>query len=139
MPSRRIYPHPHLPPHRKRDAVPMRKMIVTLCLICLAGAANAAFAISSTAQSATYTGFLDQYSSIGATWGFSNYKLNNASNGHNTYFITVTRASDSTTTNIGWDLNNKASVSAFNTFCSGTTCAATTIYDQVSGNNATCT
>ncbi len=86
-----------------------------------------------------YVGFLDQYPSIGATWGFSNHKLQSAANSNNTYYIEVTRASDGTSQDIGWDASDIADVTAFNAFCSGTRCAATTIYDQVNGKNATCT
>jgi hypothetical protein len=86
------------------------------------------------AASPSYTGFLDAYSSAGATWGFSAYKLATAYAGN---WGTVQRQSDNTTLAIGFDINNKANVSTFNTFCSGTNCYLTTLNDQVSGVNAT--
>ena len=47
--------------------------------------------------------------------------------------FTVTRASDSTTLNVGFDANGVALWSTVDPFCSGTTCGVSTWYDQ-SGN-----
>lgn len=83
-------------------------------------------------SSATFTGFLDTYSSAGATWGFSAYKLTNAYSGN---WGTVKRLSDSTTQTIGFLSTGKADVASFNTFCSGTQCVLNALVDQVNGIN----
>jgi hypothetical protein len=82
----------------------------------------------------SFTGFLDTYSTNGATWGFSTFKLKGSYAGN---WGTVQRQSDNATQVIGWDANSVASVSTFNAFCAGTNCYATTLVDQVNGINAT--
>ncbi|HUO55921.1 MAG TPA: arabinofuranosidase catalytic domain-containing protein, partial [Candidatus Paceibacterota bacterium] len=85
-------------------------------------------------SSASNSGFLDIYSGLGATWGFSSYKLSSAYNGN---WGTITRQSDGATETIGFDSSGKADVNAFNSFCAGTNCYVNTLNDQVNGINAT--
>lgn len=81
----------------------------------------------------SFVGLLDEYS--GAAGGYSLRKLRTEYTG---YAIEVTRQSDSTTENIGFDSNNDLDTSTLATFCAGTNCAVTTWYDQgTSGSNAT--
>ena len=87
-----------------------------------------------TTASSGYTGFLDTYSSLGATWGFSSYKLSNAYAGN---WGSIVRQSDGATTTIGFLSNGNVNVAAFNSFCSNTNCYVTTLNDQVNGINAT--
>jgi hypothetical protein len=88
----------------------------------------------SSSSSGSGTGFLDTYSSLGATWGFSSHKLNSAYTGN---WGTVTRQSDGATMPIGFDSSGTANVSTFNSFCAGTNCYLSTLNDQVAGDNAT--
>jgi hypothetical protein len=54
--------------------------------------------------------------------------------------INITRASDSKSTDIGFDSKGNLNTSAVTSFCAGTTCTVNTIYDQSpQGYNATCT
>jgi hypothetical protein len=56
----------------------------------------------------------------------------------NTDCMVIRRASDSTTTTIGFDSNGNIDEAAINTFCSGTTCTVQTWKDQSgNGNDAT--
>jgi chitodextrinase len=82
----------------------------------------------------SYVGFLDTYSSLGATWGFSPYKLTNAYAGS---WGSIERQSDGATTAIGFLSNGTVDVSTFNSFCANTNCYVTTLNDQVNGINAT--
>jgi Divergent InlB B-repeat domain/Alpha-L-arabinofuranosidase B, catalytic len=94
---------------------------------------NVTLVANFTPTTAAYVGFLDTYNSLGATFGLSTKKLFNAYSG---YAIQVRRVSDNTTQNIGFRSNGDADPSAFNAFCSGTTCYLSIWYDQVNGNNA---
>ena len=114
----------------------MKRLFASIALLLCAVAASAQIVQFSGASSGggSYVGFLDTYSAQGATWGFSTYKLANAYGGN---FAIVERQSDSTTTSIGFDAAGKANVTTFNSFCSGTNCYVSTLYDQVNGINAT--
>lgn len=81
--------------------------------------------ISSSMQTAGFTGVLDDYT--GATHAYSLRLTNSSYTGD---AISISRASDSATTGIGFD-GEDLDVASINTFCSGTTCYVDTIYDQV--------
>jgi hypothetical protein len=99
--------------------------------------AIAAFALicASSVNAEAYTGFLDKFSADGPVWGFSTYKLKASYSGA---FALVRRHSDGFATTIGFNSSNEADHSALSSFCSGTFCDVITLYDQVSGDNATC-
>ena len=75
----------------------------------------------------TFTGLLDTYSGAAAA-----YSLRQLSSTYSGDAITVRRASDNTTQNIGF-VNNQLDTASLETFCSGTDGFVTTWYDQ-SGN-----
>ena len=81
------------------------------------------------AQAPTFTGLLNESYGSGAAAAYSVRRLN----GNVTECMVIRRASDSTTTTIGFDSNGNIDESAINTFCSGTTCTLVTWKDQ-SGN-----
>ncbi len=97
-------------------------------------AATAMVSVSSGSTGGGSTGFLDSYSSLGATWGFSSHKL---SSGYTGNWGTVTRQSDGTAMPIAFDSSGKANTATFNSFCAGTNCYLSTLNDQVAGDNAT--
>lgn len=68
---------------------------------------------------------LDDYPGAGAA--YSVRKLDSDYTGH---CMEITRASDSTAQNIGFDGNGDLNTAAINSFCTGTTCYVTTWYDQ---------
>ena len=100
----------------------------------LGGFLRIGISASGTTGGAAYVGFLDTYSSLGATWGFSPYKLTNAYAGN---WGSVVRQSDGATTTIGFLSDGSVDVPSFNSFCAGTNCYVTTLDDQVNGINAT--
>lgn len=93
------------------------------------------FSLSPTAT-ISYSGggnFLGAYSAPNLAYSIAR-KLDEDYSGN---VITVRRASDNTTQDIGF-LNDTLDVSSMETFCSGTNCFVTTIYDQSgNSNNAT--
>ena len=83
-----------------------------------------------TVSSGTYVGIMDTYPNPtqGWTWGWSVYSPSSSYAGN---FAVVERLSDHTTATIGYDATtHTASVSQFNTFCSGTYCFVKTLYDS---------
>lgn len=78
-------------------------------------------------SASTFTGLLDTYSGAAAA-----YSLRQLSSTYTGNAITVRRASDNTTQNIGF-VNNELDTASLETFCSGTAGYVTTWYDQ-SGN-----
>ena len=78
-------------------------------------------------SASTFTGLLDTYSGAAAA-----YSLRQLSSTYTGNAITVRRASDNTTQNIGF-VNNELDTASLETFCSGTDGFVTTWYDQ-SGN-----
>jgi len=80
------------------------------------------------------TFLLDQAYASGAAAAYSTRQLRLAQ----TDCMTIRRASDSTTTTIGFDGSGNINESAITTFCTGTTCAVSSWIDQSgNGNNAT--
>lgn len=80
----------------------------------------------------SFTGLLDSYSGAAAA-----YSLRQLSSTYTGNAITVRRASDNTTQNIGF-VNNELDTASLETFCSGTDGFVTTWYDQ-SGNGLNAT
>ena len=81
-----------------------------------------------------FTGLLNETYGSGAEAAYSTRRLN----GNVTECMVIRRASDSTTTTIGFDSNGNIDEAAITTFCSGTTCTVETWKDQSSnGNDAT--
>jgi len=77
---------------------------------------------------------LDQSYGSGAEAAYSTRQLRNAA----TDCMVIRRASDSTTTTIGFDGSGNIDESAITTFCTGTTCTVVTWKDQSgNGNDAT--
>jgi len=86
------------------------------------------------AQAPAFTGLLNESYGSGASAAYSTRRLN----GNVTECMVIRRASDSTTTTIGFDGSGNIDESAINTFCSGTTCTVVTWKDQSgNGNDAT--
>jgi len=82
----------------------------------------------------SFTGLLNETYGSGAEAAYSTRRLN----GNVTECMVIRRASDSTTTTIGFDVSGNIDESAINTFCSGTTCTVQTWKDQSgNGNDAT--
>lgn len=81
--------------------------------------------VASGMQAGGFTAVLDDYT--GATHAYS-LRLTNSSYTGNA--ISISRASDSATTGIGFD-GEDLDIAAINTFCSGTTCYVDTLYDQI--------
>ena len=81
-----------------------------------------------------FTGLLNETYGSGAEAAYSTRRLN----GNVTDCMVIRRASDSTTTTIGFDGSGNIDESAINTFCSGTTCTVYQWLDQ-SGNDNTAT
>jgi hypothetical protein len=88
-----------------------------------------AFVKPATTAGPAFTGILDDYPSAAGAWSAAR-RLSGTYTGN---ILTVRRASDNTTQNIGYTSNGDLDVSAINTFCSGTNGFVTTLYDQ-SGN-----
>ena len=85
-------------------------------------------------QAPAFTGLLNESYGSGAAAAYSTRRLN----GNVSECMVIRRASDSTTTTIGFDANGNIDEAAINTFCSGTTCTVQTWIDQSgNGNNAT--
>ena len=81
-----------------------------------------------------FTGLLNETYGSGAEAAYSTRRLN----GNVTDCMVIRRASDSTTTTIGFDGSGNIDESAINTFCTGTTCTVYQWLDQ-SGNGNTAT
>jgi len=81
------------------------------------------------AQAPAFTGLLNESYGSGAEAAYSIRRLN----GNVTDCMVIRRASDSTTTTIGFDSNGNIDESAIETFCTGTTCTVQVWRDQ-SGN-----
>jgi hypothetical protein len=80
------------------------------------------------------TYLLDQAYGSGAAAAYSTRQLRNAQ----TECMTIRRASDGTTTTIGFDGSGNIDEAAITTFCTGTTCTVSEWIDQSgNGNNAT--
>ena len=80
------------------------------------------------------TYLLDQSYGSGAAAAYSTRQLRNAQ----TDCMTIRRASDTTTTTIGFDGSGNIDEAAITTFCTGTTCTVSSWKDQSgNGNNAT--
>ena len=80
------------------------------------------------------TFLLDQSYGSGAAAAYSTRQLRNAQ----TDCMVILRASDSTTTTIGFDASGNIDEAAITTFCTGTTCTISEWKDQSgNGNNAT--
>src|SRR6056300_1447885 len=77
----------------------------------------------------SFTGLLNETYGSGAEAAYSTRRLN----GNVTECMVIRRASDSTTTTIGFDGSGNIDEAAIETFCTGTTCTAVTWKDQ-SGN-----
>ena len=85
-------------------------------------------------ESTPSTLLLDQSYASGAEAAYSTRQLRAAQ----TDCMVIKRASDSTTTTIGFDVSGNIDESAINSFCSGTTCTVQTWKDQSgNGNDAT--
>ncbi|NBT53157.1 MAG: hypothetical protein EBT12_16705, partial [Marivivens sp.] len=81
-----------------------------------------------------FTGLLNESYGSGAEAAYSTRRLN----GNVTECMVIRRASDSTTTTIGFDGSGNIDEAAINTFCSGTTCTVSEWKDQSgNGNHAT--
>jgi hypothetical protein len=86
------------------------------------------------AQAPSFTGLLNESYGSGAEAAYSTRRLN----GNVTDCMVIRRASDSTTTTIGFDGSGNIDESAITTFCTGTTCTVVTWKDQSgNGNDAT--
>jgi hypothetical protein len=86
------------------------------------------------AQAPAFTGLLNESYGSGAEAAYSTRRLN----GNVTDCMVIRRASDSTTTTIGFDGSGNIDESAIETFCTGTTCTVVTWKDQSgNGNDAT--
>jgi hypothetical protein len=86
------------------------------------------------AQAPSFTGLLNESYGSGAEAAYSTRRLN----GNVTECMVIRRASDSTTTTIGFDGSGNIDEAAINTFCTGTTCTVVTWKDQSgNGNDAT--
>jgi hypothetical protein len=81
-----------------------------------------------------FTGLLNESYGSGAEAAYSTRRLN----GNVTECMVIRRASDSTTTTIGFDSEGNIDESAIETFCTGTTCTVSEWKDQ-SGNDNTAT
>jgi hypothetical protein len=86
------------------------------------------------AEAPSFTGLLNESYGSGAAAAYSTRRLN----GNVTDCMVIRRASDSTTTTIGFDGSGNIDEAAINTFCSGTTCTVYQWLDQ-SGNGNTAT
>jgi hypothetical protein len=81
-----------------------------------------------------FTGLLNETYGSGAEAAYSTRRLN----GNVTDCMVIRRASDSTTTTIGFDGSGNIDEAAITTFCTGTSCTAVTWKDQSgNGNDAT--
>jgi len=81
-----------------------------------------------------FTGLLNETYGSGAEAAYSTRRLN----GNVTDCMVIRRASDSTTTTIGFDSEGNIDEAAITTFCAGTTCTVYTWKDQSgNGNDAT--
>ncbi len=86
------------------------------------------------AQAPSFTGLLNESYGSGAEAAYSTRRLN----GNVTDCMVIRRASDSTTTTIGFDGSGNIDESAITTFCTGTSCTVVTWKDQSgNGNDAT--
>jgi len=86
------------------------------------------------AQAPAFTGLLNESYGSGAEAAYSTRRLN----GNVTECMVIRRASDSTTTTIGFDGSGNIDEAAIETFCSGTTCTVSEWKDQSgNGNDAT--
>ena len=86
------------------------------------------------AEAPSFTGLLNESYGSGAEAAYSTRRLN----GNVTDCMVIRRASDSTTTTIGFDGSGNIDESAITTFCTGTTCTVVTWKDQSgNGNDAT--
>jgi hypothetical protein len=86
------------------------------------------------AEAPSFTGLLNESYGSGAEAAYSTRRLN----GNVTECMVIRRASDSTTTTIGFDGSGNIDESAIETFCTGTTCTVVTWKDQSgNGNDAT--
>ncbi len=82
----------------------------------------------------SFTGLLNETYGSGAEAAYSTRRLN----GNVTDCMVIRRASDSTTTTIGFDGSGNIDESAIETFCTGTSCTVVTWKDQSgNGNDAT--
>jgi hypothetical protein len=90
--------------------------------------------IKSIAGVPTFTGILDDYPSAAGAWSVAR----RLSDTYTDNILTVRRASDNTTQNIGYTSNGNLDTGSLNTFCSGTNGFITTLYDQ-SGNGVNLT
>ena len=86
------------------------------------------------AAAPAFTGLLNETYGSGAEAAYSTRRLN----GNVTDCMVIRRASDSTTTTIGFDGSGNIDEAAINTFCTGTTCTVYQWLDQ-SGNGNTAT
>jgi len=85
-------------------------------------------------EAPAFTGLLNESYGSGAEAAYSTRRLN----GNVTDCMVIRRASDSTTTTIGFDSEGNIDESAIETFCSGTTCTVSEWKDQSgNGNDAT--
>ena len=85
-------------------------------------------------QAPAFTGLLNETYGSGAEAAYSTRRLN----GNVTECMVIRRASDSTTTTIGFDGSGNIDEAAINTFCTGTTCTVSEWKDQSgNGNDAT--
>ena len=86
------------------------------------------------AQAPAFTGLLNEAYGSGAEAAYSTRRLN----GNVTDCMVIRRASDSTTTTIGFDGSGNIDEAAIETFCTGTTCTVYQWLDQSgNGNDAT--
>jgi len=82
----------------------------------------------------SFTGLLNETYGSGAEAAYSTRRLN----GNVTECMVIRRASDSTTTTIGFDSEGNIDESAIETFCTGTSCTVSEWLDQSgNGNDAT--
>lgn len=87
-----------------------------------------AFVKTATIPVTPFTGVLDTYPSASGAWS-----VRRLSSTYTGSILTVRRASDNTTQNIGYTVNGDLDTSTLSSFCAGTAGYVTTLYDQ-SGN-----
>lgn len=115
----------------------LRKPLVSISLFLAVTAANAGTFFSGqtyqVAAPAAFTGFLDQFPTATPSFGVSAFKFTSAFGGS---WGTITRQDGSTQT-INYLSTGKADTATFSSFCGTQNCYASSLTDQVAGNNIT--
>jgi hypothetical protein len=97
------------------------------CLVLLATAGCPLFGLGRASGATSYTGVIDAYPSQGWSAGWSVHAPSRTYTGA---FADIQRTSDNKTMKIGYNSSHVADVTAFNSFCAGTYCYVTTLYDS---------